>query len=50
MVLGAKSSDLGHFGLTMAFFFVAGCGVVVRAMEIIKTQPKIASSQKSKSI
>ena len=50
LILSAKSTNLGHFGLTMALFFAAGCGVVVGVMEIVGTQARTGSSQRSKSI
>ena len=50
VVVGAKSGYLGHFGCTVALFFAAGFGAVVRAMGLIKTQPGLTSSQRSKSI
>ena len=48
--LGAKWSHLGHFGGTRAFFFAAGCGVVVGVMEPVGPQARIKSGQGSKSI
>ena len=50
VVLGAKSSHLGHFGPTMALFFGAGCGLVVRVMEIAGPHPRLKSGRGSKSI
>ena len=49
-VLSAKSTYLGHFGLTMALWFAAGCGVVVGVMENVGTQPRTTLSQRAKSI
>ena len=50
VILGAKSSHLGHFGPPMALFFAAGCRVTVGVMETVSAQPEIISSQRSKSI
>ena len=48
--LGAKSTHLGHFGLTMALFFAAGFGVVVGIMEPVGNNARRKSDQRSKSI
>ena len=50
VILGAKSSHLGHFGPPMALFFAAGCRVTVGVMETVSAQPGTISSQRSKSI
>ena len=46
VILGAKSSHLGHFELPMALFFAAGCRVTVRVMVIVATQPQGRSRQR----
>ena len=48
--LVSKWTHLGHFGLTMALFFAAGFGVVVRAMETTGPGPGLTSRQRAKSI
>ena len=50
IVVGAKWSHLGRFGLTMALVSAAECGVVVGVMETVATQAKTGSGQRSKSI
>ena len=49
VILGAKSSHLGHFGLPMALFFAAGCRVTVGVMETVAPQPEGRSAQRAKS-
>ena len=50
VVLGTKSSHLGHFGFTMALVFAAGFGVVVGVMEPVGNHARLDLGQRSKSI
>ena len=50
IVLDTKLPHLGHFGFTMSLFFVAGFVDAVGVMETVAPQPRIKSSQRSKSI